>query len=1110
MSDLCYVEAVENLSHVDNISQDSDSDEVVFKHKNENNPEKMSNSTEDTNVNSTFNQTENSETGLALNGTFDNKNKLDTTFECAESKTDPKDLNQTSENQKDLNKIGETLGASEIHEEGHLPNSVSKTTFEDQAVKSEDSSKICDVKEDPGPEQLEKQDKNKSFDVNCEENTNKQETNSSISLTNKTLDNFEENKDLENVAGSKNVTPNTAENKDLNITETEEMHVLNVQSSLTSEDQRVNNNIGIDVKEDLSEEIPKEDQNKSFDVAESQARESSEQNMNSSGLNITKDIEENEDLEAVKDLLNKLSLADTPNCEEKLKTKVVEVVTEDAETKNNVESKDLNKTFDDTKGNIEELGKDITNTKDIEENEEDLEAVKDLDKLSLSDTPNCEENLKTKVGEVVTEDTETKNNVESKDLNKTFDDTKGNQDEQGKDVTNKFFSAAETLVISEKDFASKDSENKDLNQTFETLTQPENSEEKLENKVVEVSSTEDNDTKNNDENENSNETFGAKEELVKEDENKSAGSEINSSNQERVSSPVYKTLIGSGKDTSNSEENLEAKVFEAVSSEDKETNTNVGNKNLDKTIDIKEDSPEELRIRDKNKVFDAATSEMDSIKQEKISSDSSLNKTRVENETDASNVPEIQDMNKTFESSVTSNCREEIEFKGNNVESCTNIEDQKIKNNIKKSVLDETFGAKEDSSEKLVKQDINKPSLVDDTESKDLNKTLETSKELNQNNTVKNPTPANENLQSSVPENLDSTFEHNSTKNLDMSEEQELKCDKELEVMANSLNQTIDIEESAIVQEVNSSTSPDHSDVSDSLNKTMEGNKETQQNNKVKETVENDTQSTSEIKLAQSNEKIDEINVDKSKNNKISCRPNIRPLRTQTQIISKEVLKEINKNNKEPNKSDENPKEDYQNETDALKKYVSQLEKEVATLQENNLKKEVQKIEYSDHKTTEQIRRYMSTLQYYEQVIQAQNKDLEKVRAEYEQCSRLFSNTEMAFSDLYEKYQKARFVVENYKKNEESLLTSLQTSEAQLSKIQEKCTVLQSRYEDIVKMSDEKIAEEQQKHNAELVKLQAIAKRLEIKTSSLETALKQKTEECQALSALCDDITGTS
>lgn len=46
------------------------------------------------------------------------------------------------------------------------------------------------------------------------------------------------------------------------------------------------------------------------------------------------------------------------------------------------------------------------------------------------------------------------------------------------------------------------------------------------------------------------------------------------------------------------------------------------------------------------------------------------------------------------------------------------------------------------------------------------------------------------------------------------------------------------------------------------------------------------------------------------------------------------------------------------------------------------------------------------------------------------------------------------------------------------------------------------------KYEMDINKLKAIIKRLEIKCSSLEVSLQQKTEECAALSALCDEVTG--
>lgn len=50
------------------------------------------------------------------------------------------------------------------------------------------------------------------------------------------------------------------------------------------------------------------------------------------------------------------------------------------------------------------------------------------------------------------------------------------------------------------------------------------------------------------------------------------------------------------------------------------------------------------------------------------------------------------------------------------------------------------------------------------------------------------------------------------------------------------------------------------------------------------------------------------------------------------------------------------------------------------------------------------------------------------------------------------------------------------------------------------------MSHERETNQSKLLNLRTSVKRLEIMASSLETALKQKTEECQALAAFCEDI----
>lgn len=45
-------------------------------------------------------------------------------------------------------------------------------------------------------------------------------------------------------------------------------------------------------------------------------------------------------------------------------------------------------------------------------------------------------------------------------------------------------------------------------------------------------------------------------------------------------------------------------------------------------------------------------------------------------------------------------------------------------------------------------------------------------------------------------------------------------------------------------------------------------------------------------------------------------------------------------------------------------------------------------------------------------------------------------------------------------------------------------------------------------YESELIKLNAIIKRQDIKNASLVESLEQKTKECSALSELCEEVTG--
>ncbi|KAF7277932.1 hypothetical protein GWI33_009049 [Rhynchophorus ferrugineus] len=452
-------------------------------------------------------------------------------------------------------------------------------------------------------------------------------------------------------------------------------------------------------------------------------------------------------------------------------------------------------------------------------------------------------------------------------------------------------------------------------------------------------------------------------------------------------------------------------------------------------------------------------------------------------------------------------------------------DDEIPKTSTSVDVLNGTYTEKQEVNSKCEKNpqqnvdDVNSSitnlnnTYMEEKKSKDLDETLEALQENDKenfvNSTMIQPAKDGNILEKSLlaikQSNPNETFKKVSSPpdhehqegDQDCESEKELQSLKELEQMANSLNQTIDVEESAIIQEVNGSLSPNESGEAGILNKTIEG--------KVEHPVV----------PVESVVDLNEIPAKSRLSLRVSCRPSIKSLANKSDIEScnktisdtPPTTPSIKTNPSKNSSCDEKVIETYKNENAALNNRIVELQKEMSKIksEQKTIEKQVlsQKLTKSDQKE-----KYILLLEKYSHVINKQDQDLRAAKAEYEKCNEVFVKTEMAFSDLFERYQKARFVIENYKKNEEILEANVQLAEDQLAKLKDKYRALEGRYNEERGKANEEMQKEKQKQDSESTKLQAIVKRLEIKISSLETALKQKTEECQALSALCDDITG--
>ncbi|XP_076261132.1 transforming acidic coiled-coil-containing protein 1-like [Rhynchophorus ferrugineus] len=162
----------------------------------------------------------------------------------------------------------------------------------------------------------------------------------------------------------------------------------------------------------------------------------------------------------------------------------------------------------------------------------------------------------------------------------------------------------------------------------------------------------------------------------------------------------------------------------------------------------------------------------------------------------------------------------------------------------------------------------------------------------------------------------------------------------------------------------------------------------------------------------------------------------------------------------------------------------------------------------NDRLLKEEVHHFQKLLSEYEKTISHQCSELEKLKQEHETTSRHFATLELAFSDVLQKYDRSKMIVNGFKSNEEALTQNLQIAEEKLKQNEAKYESLKTYAKSQIEKCNVEILNVREKYEYESSKLRALIKRLEIKCSSLETSLNQKTEECEQLSALCDDITG--
>ncbi|XP_018578896.1 transforming acidic coiled-coil-containing protein 2-like isoform X2 [Anoplophora glabripennis] len=229
----------------------------------------------------------------------------------------------------------------------------------------------------------------------------------------------------------------------------------------------------------------------------------------------------------------------------------------------------------------------------------------------------------------------------------------------------------------------------------------------------------------------------------------------------------------------------------------------------------------------------------------------------------------------------------------------------------------------------------------------------------------------------------------------------------------------------------------------------------------------------------------------------------------ELEIRQKEEV--IIKTQAEALKNEQTYKQEIKQLREKLKENSKLIEKDGSKELEDQLKeakaREAKAVAELNQRTKDDLN-YQKIMEEYENTIATRFADYQKLKEEHETATRHLANIELAFSDVHQKYERTKALLEGFKSNEETLNGALQVSERTLKQHEERYESLKAHAKGQIEKSNKEILMLRDKYEMDINKLKAIIKRLEIKCSSLEVSLQQKTEECAALSALCDEVTG--
>jgi len=136
----------------------------------------------------------------------------------------------------------------------------------------------------------------------------------------------------------------------------------------------------------------------------------------------------------------------------------------------------------------------------------------------------------------------------------------------------------------------------------------------------------------------------------------------------------------------------------------------------------------------------------------------------------------------------------------------------------------------------------------------------------------------------------------------------------------------------------------------------------------------------------------------------------------------------------------------------------------------------------------------------------ASHKSMQALMQERDMAYEDLKAVEDAFANLHQRYEKNKLVLVEHRKNEEVLKKCVLDYQDKLKNQEERYEQLRKESEQKLQMANEEIEKQKKTSESQVTVIQAALRKAEVKISSLESNLEQKTKENKELTAICDEL----